>query len=69
MKTKNELQNYIGRAMGQVGLQRHEMIIAIAEKNKVKVRAVYGWINSEDPLNYGRIEGAVEAILNEKKGA
>lgn len=69
MKTKQEMQVHIGNAMGHLALGRNAMMQRIADHNNVSIETVYRWLNSVDPINYGRIEGSIEAILNEKKGA
>lgn len=69
MKTQDELLSEIGRVMGATGLKRQEMIQAIASKNNVKIRTIYLWIENPDPMNYGRIEGALESIVADMKGA
>lgn len=65
---KMNVQEEFGRVMYRTGKSRRQLVVIIAEKNKVSLKTVYNWMSKNDPVMNGVLLEALKDIEEKTKG-
>lgn len=67
MEQTKSIKQEFGRTMYRLGMSRRQLVIEVAERNKVTLKTVYKWLQGEDDVKVGVLLETLKDIEESNK--